>query len=167
MKRLWTIVFLTGAVLIAASVFFYFDRVSVGDPAPDFSLQSADGKTVALSDFKGSPVIVHFFGTWCEHCVREAPSLDRLANDYAGKIAVLALSTDTKSDADVVRRWASSIMKHMIVLFDSDGMTADEYGNFSYPNTIIVSKDGIVVDRFEGSVNWDASDVRSKVDSLL
>src|ERR1700693_622044 len=63
-------------------------------PAPETVFTDADGKKASLADFKGKPVIVNLWATWCQPCLKEMPSLDRLQAALDGKLAVAAISED-------------------------------------------------------------------------
>src|SRR5215831_9331492 len=78
------------------------DRAKLGEfvpsqppaPAPSVSLTDLSGNTVELSDFKGKLVVVNLWATWCEPCLREMPSLERLQSQLGDRIAVLGVSED-------------------------------------------------------------------------
>ena len=70
------------------------DRSHAGTPAPPFAFKDAGGKTVTLAAFKGKPVLLNLWATWCGPCVKELPTLDALAKRETGKLAVVALSQD-------------------------------------------------------------------------
>ncbi len=57
----------------------------VGKPAPDFVLDNLSGQTVSLSSFKGKPLLINFWATWCGPCKIETPWLIELQNEYAAK----------------------------------------------------------------------------------
>lgn len=71
-----------------------------GKPAPAALFNDPDGKPVKLSDFKGKPVLVNLWASWCAPCVKELPTLDQLAR--SGRIEVLAVSQDNGPHASVV-----------------------------------------------------------------
>src|SRR5690349_20602316 len=75
-------------------------RDNTGKPAPAAEFTDPDGKPVKLADFKGKPVLVNLWASWCAPCVKELPTLDRLARD--GGVQVLAISQDTGPHASVV-----------------------------------------------------------------
>jgi thiol-disulfide isomerase/thioredoxin len=74
--------------------------LETGKTAPDFSLQTLDGKTVKLSDYKGKVVVLDFWATWCVWCLKGMPAVEEVRKKYAGndKVQFLALSQD---EADV------------------------------------------------------------------
>jgi thiol-disulfide isomerase/thioredoxin len=75
----------------------------VGEPLPDFSVQTFDGKSLSRAGFAGKPLLLVFWNTWCSDCMRELPEINRLAEKFAPrKVAVLAINTalnDTESKA--------------------------------------------------------------------
>lgn len=75
----------------------------VGDPLPDFRVQTFDGNSLSRAAFTGKPLLLVFWNTWCDNCMRELPEINRLARKFASRgLAVLAINTgfnDTESKA--------------------------------------------------------------------
>src|SRR3954453_23723563 len=88
---------IVAAALLIAGV--AFAGVGKGQRAPEFSLPSLQGSTVALSQLRGKVVLVDFWAQWCEPCKKELPQLDRLSKEYAAKgVVVLAVNIDKQRD---------------------------------------------------------------------
>ena len=68
------------------------DRSFAGEAMPVAQLTDPDGKTLALAETKGTPVLLNLWATWCGPCVKELPTLDALARREGGKLHVVALS---------------------------------------------------------------------------
>src|SRR5215813_9518261 len=65
----------------------------VGNPAPDFQLPNMDGATISLADLRGNPAVIVFWAAWCSSCKEEAPRINALAAEYAGKgVRVLGIN---------------------------------------------------------------------------
>ena len=82
--------------IIVLAVFTYNQLTppfAKGDVAPEFVLNDLNDNLIQLSSFKGSPVLVHFWATWCPQCVYEIPALDDFATKYPD-IKVLTVSED-------------------------------------------------------------------------
>src|SRR5258707_717019 len=73
------------------------DRSHKGQPAPGSDFKNPDGGEMSLADFHGTPVLVNLWATWCAPCVKELPTLDRLAqsHDIDGELGVIAVSQDS------------------------------------------------------------------------
>ena len=73
------------------------DRSHKGQPAPDTMFKNPDGGDISLAKFKGVPVLVNLWATWCAPCVKELPTLDKLAqsHDVDGQLGVVAISQDS------------------------------------------------------------------------
>src|SRR5262245_1625658 len=86
------------------------DRSHKGRPAPDAEFKDPDGGDISLADFKGTPVLVNLWATWCAPCVKELPTLDKLAqaHDVDGELGVIAVSQDTGS-----RRGVAAFLKKL------------------------------------------------------
>ena len=79
------------------------DRGHKGKPAPDTVFHDPDGGDISLADFKGVPVLVNLWATWCAPCVKELPTLDKLAESHAidGQIGIIAVSQDMAPQGSV------------------------------------------------------------------
>ena len=79
------------------------DRSHKGKPAPDVLFNDPDGGEISLADFKGVPVLVNLWATWCAPCVKELPTLDKLAASHRvdGQLGVIAISQDTGPQVSV------------------------------------------------------------------
>jgi peroxiredoxin len=76
----------------------------VGDPMPDFAVQTFDGKLVSRATFAGKPLLLVFWNTWCDDCLRDLPVIDRMARRFAPEgLAVLSINT-ALNDSEVKAR---------------------------------------------------------------
>jgi thiol-disulfide isomerase/thioredoxin len=168
MKRFAIIIITAGVALIAVPAVLFFLRPGAGDLSPVFSLPAISGEMISSDEFKGKPMLVHFWATWCGFCIDEFPSLDRLAKDKSGAgLEILAFSEDDRKNEQAVKNLVDKIGLRFPVIIDDGGMVADKFGSYGMPETVAVNKDGIIVRRFEGQVNWDSKQVRDFIDSLL
>lgn len=119
-----------------------------GKAAPGFTLVSTDGKKVSLSDFKGRPVLVNFWATWCGPCKLEMPWLEEFSNKYKGQgLVVLGMDEDQDVGPAEVEKAARKIgVSYPILMPDKKEEIAKAYGGIDYtPETFYVDKSGKVV----------------------
>jgi peroxiredoxin len=138
-----------------------------GDRAPEFRLNSLDGRPVSLSSFKGKVVMVHFWATWCPPCVDELPTLDRLFRSMAGPdLEILAVSVDDGGAATV-----GSFMQRnglsLPVLLNPDQSVSRAYGTFKFPETYLVDREGIVRRKIIGAADWMSPETVGLIAELL
>jgi len=123
--------------------------IKVGDNAPDFKLEDlTSGKKVTLSEFKGKPVILTFWATWCPRCWEELDYVKaRFADDK--NIAVLLVNMETQSTSPAhVQRIKSKAEEHDVklpMLLDKELAVWTAYGINSLPTTVIVDPNGVVI----------------------
>ncbi len=166
MRKLWIAAIAAGIALVAMSALQYLTRPDEGDLAPGFKLRSLDSEVVSLDGFRGRPVILHFWASWCGACRQEFPSLARLQSDFEEEgLAVLAISLD-ESREEAAAFAASVIKSGMVVLMDTDGTVADSYQSYAVPETFLIDRDGRIVWRRAGSVDWDSAEARARVKEL-
>lgn len=154
MKTLWVLLIIAGIAVIAMSVFHFSSRLSKGDVAPDFTLETLDGAKVSLSEFKGKKVLIHFWASWCGVCAQEFPSLKRFARSVdPDDLVILAISLDAKK-TDVQKIFNGNVPPFRVLL-DSQGEAADLYSSYSVPESFLVDPTGVVMWRKDGPIDWD------------
>jgi peroxiredoxin len=119
------------------------ELLEVGDAASDFSLNDLDGTLVSLSDFRGRPLMLNFWATWCVPCRVEMPELQQTLQDYQEKdLAILTINQQESSTA--VQSFFEEFDLSLIALLDSDGTVGRLYGMVGLPGTVFVNPDGQV-----------------------
>lgn len=120
----------------------------VGRPAPDFATTLADGERVRLSDFRGHPVWLNFWGSWCPPCRAETPDLEAAYTDLAPKgLVLLAVSLDEPP----AQAFDFAARNHVTFLVS----TGAAYPIANFPTHILVDKDGIVRDVVLAAIDKD------------
>lgn len=166
MKFKFAFVFIVAVIVLAW--FSYreslppFEKFEV---VPDFVLPTFDQKIVRLGDFRGTPVLLHFWATWCGQCTGEIPLLDQFARNHSD-IHVVAVSEDEAGEA-AVKSFFRNGTPAFTVVFDADGSVADKYKNYKVPETYLLDENGRFVERFIGAVSWENEDVYRTVKSKL
>lgn len=123
--------------------------------APDFTVQTMDGKDVKLSDFVGKPVIINFWATWCGPCKVELPAFDAAYKEYGDKIVFLMVNlTDGYRDTvDGVKEFVADNGYSFPVYFDTDYSGAEAYSVYSVPMTVMIGKNGAVFQKHLGTMS--------------
>ena len=119
-------------------------------PAPAFSLQSLDGETVSLADFQGRPVVVNFWGAWCEQCTLELPLLAEMHRRFP---AVPIVGILYREDPEVGRAAARRGDATWPTLVDPDARVAAAYGVKGAPATFFIRPDGTIAGDLLGPVS--------------
>src|SRR5262249_1716850 len=116
----------------------------LGSPAPDFHLQSLDGQTVRLSDFRGRIVFLNFWATWCEPGRRELPAFQAFMQNQPPNGPVV-LAVDVNESADTVTTFLDQLgVRDLAILLDSNHEVADAYGVAPIPVTFVINAAGII-----------------------
>jgi peroxiredoxin len=126
-------------------------RADVEDKvAPDFALQSIDGKTVRLSDFRGKAVLLNFWATYCAPCRIEMPWFVELQDRYAAEgLQVVGVAMDDASPDDI-EKFASELGVNYPILVGEETV-GNAYGGVQFlPSTFYIGRDGKVVDKVFG-----------------
>lgn len=129
----------------------------MGKIAPDFSLPNLDGSIVSLSDYKDKVVLLNIWATWCPSCVEEMPSMEKLYQKLNGEgFEILAVSIDA-SGAEVVRPFMKKHSLSFPALIDPNGTIRSLYLTIGIPESIIIDKEGFIVDKVIGPRDWDSA----------
>ena len=124
-------------------------RNLTGEIAPDFAAHDLNGKTVRLSELRGSPVVVDFWATWCVPCRRVMPILEEIHRQYAGR-GLVVLGLDTGETRDTVKAFQDNPQSPKVtfpLLYVPGGggqEIARAYGVDSIPRTLFIDAEGVV-----------------------
>lgn len=122
----------------------------VGEPAPDFRLENPDGQSVSLSDFRGKPVLLNFWATWCPPCRNEMSYLQEVYEEWSGK-GLVVLAINLGEDPTEVKRFLQAQGLSLPVLIDVPGDSAHQYNIFSIPTSFFIDSDGIIQQKIIGA----------------
>lgn len=130
-------------------------RVRPGQPAPDFSLVTAQGRPISLASFRGQVLVLDFWASWCPPCVEETPALNHLAAQIDGQpVKILAVSSDT--DAAAYQRFLDQYHIRFLTARDASADLMHRYGTVKIPETYIVDARGKVTRKIVGAIDWGA-----------
>jgi thiol-disulfide isomerase/thioredoxin len=135
----------------------------LGKRAPAFTLTDLDGKKVSLSDYKGRPVLVNFWATWCGPCKVEMPWFEEFQKQYAAQgFQILGLTDDVDAGKDTITKVAHRIgVSYPILLTDGKVQTA--YGGLDVlPMSFYVDRNGVVVEETAGLGSKDEIEAHIK-----
>ncbi len=138
------IVFIAGYVLLRPTT------PAVVAMAPNFRLSSTDGRTMSLAEYRGHPVLLNFFATWCTTCKTELPAIARARLQHPGLIALLI---DERETAAQVRNFLRGLHVALPALLDVDGSVANSYAIAAQPITVWVAPSGRVRAKSVGPVD--------------
>lgn len=126
-----------------------------GDLAPDFELETLDGDTVRLSDFRGKRVMLNFWATWCPPCRAEMPDMQRFHEDK--DVVILAVNlTDTPNESiEKVEDFIDEFGITFRALLDTETAVANLYQIQPIPTNYLIDSEGIIHNKAFGALNYD------------
>jgi thiol-disulfide isomerase/thioredoxin len=129
-------------LLLSAALSVQGAELAVGKAAPDFTFTSAEGKPMSLSSYRGKPVALHFWATWCGPCIRELPLISALTTTKNQDLTVLAVNcAETAGDvADFLGRTKVTLN----VVMDQDYRISQLYRINAIPQTYLIDEAGII-----------------------
>ena len=139
------------------------DRRRQGDAAPATIFKDPDGGDIGLADFKGVPTLVNLWATWCAPCVKELPTLDRLAASHAvdGELGVIAVSQDMGDQVKVKAFLAKLGVEHVGAYHDGAMALSGALGVQVMPTTILYGSDGKEIWRYIGDLDWTSAQAKT------
>ena len=132
----------------------------------EFELKDLENQIHTLSDYRGKVVLVNFWASWCNSCIREFPSLERLrhASD-ASRFALLAVNV--REGRGTVQRFKRLQDSGIVMLMDKVGSVADDWGVKVYPTSFIIDANGVVRRKIIGETDWDSEEIHDYIQALL
>jgi len=133
--------------------------------APDFTLPDTNGKTHHLSDYRGRPVIINFWTTWCPPCREELPSMNR-AWHLIEEEGIAMLAINMGEDEDTIFIFSADYPTDFPILMDQSGEVIEQWPVKGLPTTYVIAPDGTIAYRAIGSREWDARELLDSVRAL-
>jgi thiol-disulfide isomerase/thioredoxin len=136
-------------------------------PAPAVGFIDLAGKPASLDDFRGKPAIVNLWATWCQPCLKEMPSLERLQQRFAAKLTVAAISEDRGGTQTVTPFIAKLKLGDLELYLDPQSDVAHAFKVPGLPTSIVIDAAGQVVGKVEGAAEWDSPEMVGIITPLL
>lgn len=158
LTRCWTLALFFGAASCASAAQVANDGgVQVGQTLPDATMAGLNSPTRTLASYRGKPLIINVWASWCTPCRAEAASLERFAWSEAGqKYVVIGISTD--DDRLAALKWlrqSNATLSHFI---DANVALENLLGASRIPLTVLVDARGRVVEKVHGAREWDSAE---------
>ena len=132
----------------------HIQSVLVGTRAPAFALEPVGGgERLSLGQFRGHPVVVNFWATWCAECVGEHEVLDQAWRRY-GDRGVVFLSILYQDEEQPALRWDRERRRGWPDLLDPRSATALDFGVSGVPETYLIDADGRIARKVAGPVEY-------------
>jgi peroxiredoxin len=163
---------LGAAVLVGGLALVLFGEVAPdplvrGSAAPDFQAVRLDGRQpVGLADYSGQVVLLNFWATWCKPCEDEMPAMQRLYQElHPLGFELLAVSVD--QDASEVAGFRDRLELDFPILLDPGEEVSRLYQTAGYPESLLIDRDRVVVERYVGPREWDDRAYVERIRKLL
>lgn len=154
----------------------HFTPAEAGALAPDFQGVTTHGDTISLAQYRGQVVLLNVWATWCPPCVREMPSLQRLHEQLGSQgLRVIGINVDDvpggfrgfNEPAGNVRSFAHDLGITFPILQDGSGHTEDLFQVFGLPTTILIGRNGHILEKIVGARPWDRPEYIAIIKRLL
>jgi thiol-disulfide isomerase/thioredoxin len=139
---------------------YIVDRSHKGEAAPTATFTGPEDAPVTLAAFRGKPLLVNLWATWCAPCVAEMPTLDALAAKSGERMAVIAVAQDLQG-AEVVDPWFQKAgLKALQPYLDPENGLLDA-ANSALPTSIFYDAEGREIWRVVGAIDWQGKEARA------
>jgi cytochrome c biogenesis protein CcmG/thiol:disulfide interchange protein DsbE len=141
--------------------------IQPGLEVPNFAFPDINGKQISLSDHRGKVVLVNVWATWCPPCRQEMPSMQRLYEKFKGdNFEILAVSIDSEG-REAVAPFMQKMHLTFPALLDPGETIRPLYGITGVPESFIIDKRGILLEKIVGPMNWATPEVFSLFKDLI
>lgn len=166
--KVTSVVLLLVAIALLAALWAprtHIESPQTSEPVPNFRFE-LDGRQLELADFRGQVVLLNFWATWCPPCVAEMPSLERL-HQRLGDRGLFVLGVSVDADAAAYEQFLRTHNITFANYRDPERRVSTLYGTFMYPETYIIDRQGRLVRKIIGPLEWDNPDVLAFLNDLL
>ena len=149
-----------------ASTFGRIPAPQRGFLAPDFTLSTPDGEKVSVVEFRGKPVIINFWATWCPPCRAEMPAIQRAYREYAPQgLVVLGVNSTVQDNPLDIAPFVEKYGLTFRIPLDETGEAARKYQLASLPSTFFIGRDGVIREVVTGAMSEFL--LRTKIEEII
>lgn len=132
---------------------------------PEFNLKDYRSKEVKLSDFKGKALVINSWAAWCPFCKKELPDFVSAQKEFGNQILIIAV--DRQEPLEVAKKYTDEVgvTNDLTFVLDPDDSFYRSIGGFSMPETIFVSRDGIIRIHKRGPMSLE--EIREKIKKII
>jgi peroxiredoxin len=133
--------------------------------APEFDLKDPNGKSVRLADFRGRPLVINFWATWCPPCRKEMPSMQR-AHEIFAKEGIGLIAINVGEDADTVAQFLTDTQVAFPLPLDETSAVVMSYPVRGLPTTFVLDPEGRLAFVAAGEREWDDPALMDRIRAL-
>ena len=137
-------------------------------PAPKYSATTLDGRPASLEEFRGNPVIVNVWATWCIPCRQEMPALETLYNKYSHEgLQIVGVSVDGPGTPQRIKSFIDRMGITYTILHDPDDKFSRAFRTIGVPESFLINSNGEIVHAWKGPFDAMSEDTQTRVTNLL
>ena len=165
MKRILCLI--ATALLIFSNADSVLPSLRLQGNVPGYKLKTLAGKRISLNDYKGSPLLINFWATWCVPCRKEFPIIKEIENKF-GKdgLVVLAVNVDDARTISGVRSFVSAHSLEFIIPLDPNRKLFNNFRGSSLPLTVLIDASGNVIRTYSGFLGLWEEDIYRQLSEL-
>lgn len=126
-----------------------------GNLAPDFELETIDGETVKLSDYRGEKVLLNFWATWCPPCRAEMPDMQKYHEDHEEGVILAVNLVETERSFDDIEQFLDEYGITFKILMDENTEVSSVYDAHALPTSYLIDSSGKIHNKAIGAINYD------------
>lgn len=132
------------------------EGTEIDDLAPDFDIETLDGETVQLSDFRGKKVLLNFWATWCSPCREEIPDMQTYHEEEDEGVILAVNLTETETNEEEVREFLEDFDVTFTVLMDEESKVSTIYDAYDgLPTSYFIDSEGKIHNKTFGAIDYE------------
>ena len=141
-------------------------KMPADSSANNFTLMSAQGHDISLSDYRGKFVLLNFWATWCPPCIKEMPALNVLHNKLKGRNGLNVVAVHAGPALATVKKFLKDNPVDYDVVIDKN-MSLSSWQVSGLPTTFLINPDGKIIYKATGEREWDSEEMINFIKSVM